>query len=125
MPDVPQQADPSGEPAQRDGNHPGRNQHYRDRSDINAEEVEFDEPHAAPPAAKQMLRQLSTSPSCDRSTFSLGRCDQLPALPWPTILRGSTISSNRFASMKPDFSAASFKVRSSSFARCAIFDALS
>ena len=50
---------------------------------------------------------------------------QLLATPSPTIFLGSTISSNRFSSMYPDLSAASFKVRPSSFALCAIADALS
>src|SRR5580704_11425487 len=50
---------------------------------------------------------------------------QLPPTPSPTIFLGSTISSKRFSSIKPESSAASFKVRSASFALCAIADALS
>jgi hypothetical protein len=44
--------------------------------------------------------------------------------PCPTIFFGSTISSNRLSSMSPDWSAASFRVRPSSFALCAMADAL-
>ena len=50
---------------------------------------------------------------------------QLPPTPCPTIFRGSTISSNRFSSISPERSAASFSVRPSSFAMCAIAEALS
>ena len=50
---------------------------------------------------------------------------QLPSTPCPAITRASTISSNRFASIHPDRSAASRSVSPSSWALCAIAEALS
>ena len=50
---------------------------------------------------------------------------QLPATPRPTIFSGLTIWSNRRASMYPDLRAASLRLIPSSFAMCAMADALS
>jgi hypothetical protein len=69
--------------------------------------------------ADRLRRITVTKP---RSRRSRG---QLPAAPWPTIFLGSTISSKRFLSMYPNRNAASFRVRFSSFALCAMSDALS
>ena len=55
-----------------------------------------------------------------KSMVNCLRVVQLPATPCPTIFFGSTISSNCFSSMHPDWIAASFKLRPSSCALWAI-----
>src|SRR3954466_508682 len=47
VPDMTQQAEPGGAPAQRDCHDPCRDHHQRDRRDIDAEQVYVSEPHRA------------------------------------------------------------------------------
>src|SRR5689334_14386323 len=52
VPDVSQQFEAGSQPAQPDCEYPGGDHHQRHRRDIDAEQVDLDEPHPGRPASK-------------------------------------------------------------------------
>src|SRR6266567_4781980 len=52
LPSLAQQAEANGGAAQCDGDYPGDYQHRRDRRDVDAEQIELDEPHRCAPVPK-------------------------------------------------------------------------